>query len=586
MSDFLGQWPCGASQPTILACPDGKVISCPKTDVTIRLDGKLFGNDSARKGLASHELLDAYNRKGIACLEQMQGEFSALIWDPNIRRLFVIKDHIGVKPLFVTKTSEGLFIASNKSSLLALEGVDNRADDFWMVEYLTQSNFDHPNTYHKGIKRILPAHYLEFDGKSAQMKRYWSLSNAPEIRYSNSQEYVDHFLDALKTSISERIQTPSRVATELSGGLDSTAITALASEMLKQRGLDVHPFSHIRPSDCDPEYQPKDEYREIIEFCEFSQIPRPSFLESNHISGLHAVDRAIRLQSGPTAQTFTMFSDELNDKAAEAGCSVLLSGFGGDECATGHAPSMRSELVHRGKWLKLLRMMNQFRPEKIHRNIRMLSHEFIRKKMPLANTFWGYNNPKTLFHQVAQIKKTYLEPSQIRKYAKMFASEGSKPWGAFESEREQQVYQFENNAHVSLRLESSSLHAASKNIHISFPLLDKRLLELVVGMPLEQKVGNGHRRYLMRCAMKGYLPESLRWRVDKGGAAVPGAQWRQLKNMNAVDIDPLRKIAAFNFKKFSEDLPKFFELEPDPTFRKQGVFYALIVARFLKSAPV
>lgn len=565
---FVLEWNLQNPAPTILS---PHVHRCAQTGVVAVVDGKLF---------KSH-FLEIYLKHGIACLDYIHGEFAAVVWDPRIRKVFVIRDHVGIRPIFVAKTATTFAVALNKALLLEIPDVDKTPDDFWMAEYLTQSNSDHANTYYRGIKRIKPAHYLEFDGESAQMRRYWSVSNAPDVRYKKSQDYVDHFLEAMKVSIADRIRESTVVGSELSGGLDSTSVTAVAAEQLKAKGSEIQCFSHIRPANCVPEYRPVDELEEIKEFCKFVDIPMATPISSENISGLDAVDRAIELQSSPTKQTFTMFSDELNDRAAEGGCDTLLSGFGGDECATGHAPSWQYEYMHRGQWLMLLWRMYQLKPEKIRSFTKGFIKEIIRRKMPGANVFWASRTPRVLFDVVAQLDKTYLDFSVARRYGKMFASEGTKPWRAFTAERQHQAYQFDNNTHVSLRLESSTMHAASKGMHISFPLLDRRLLELVVGMPVEQKVHGKYRRYLMRRAMKGYLPEFLRWRSNKCGAAVPGAQWRQYQDAGKIDMEPLQKIPGFRMKKFREDYPKFFELEVDVDFRKTGILYALIAARFL-----
>lgn len=554
-----------------------QVETKPKVLFFGRLDGVDLKNSSHESYVAQ-----LYEKHGASCVETLSGEFVLAIWDPRKRQYFCARDHVGTHPLYFTNTKNFFAFSSEIKLLLALEGVDKTPNERWIVEYLTHSNIDREDTYYAGISRLRGAHRLIASEAGVKIERYWSIKNAPEIRLTSDDDYVEAFKEKLWTAVGDRLKGNKIIASELSGGLDSTSIAAVANEILGCEGRKLHAFSHVLPKERSKSYQIKDERDEIDNFIRLSKITQHQYLSSEHLSAKRAIDRAVYLQSMPTMETFTMFSDELNDKVSQAGCGTLLSGFGGDELVTGHAPSWRQEYANRFMWGKLWSELRAYPNIRTHRALKMMLKLALAAHCSPMYKALGGSYETTLNGVRGNIANTFVNESSARKYGISGLMQDKKAYSTFETVRAQQEADFENNRHMALRLESSVIHARFKLLNISFPLLDKRLVEFCIGLPIEQKRRHGFGRYLMRRAMKGYIPEDLRWRQNKGGAAVPGAKWRQIKEFNSFSFSNLKSLSSVNYKKLMAEKDIFLDLEERAGVKKLSVLYAYILGQFLQ----
>lgn len=559
---------------------------CPQSGVVAIFSGRLFGEYLRGAKIPAQVLLDNYLKIGIKCLKDFVGEYSFLIWDPRHPKVIAAKDHLGVRPLFVTRTAKVIAISTEIKFLLGLEGVDKTANESWLIDCFTLSNTDTSQTYYKGVQRIRSAHYLECTRESARLSRYWSLSNAPDVLGLSTDEYVAEYKKRVIQSVQDRIHSAQEVGCELSGGLDSTSVSAVASRLLKSEKKELRTFSHISPERVPAEYFPQDEKGEIKEFCRYSNIRYAFEFQGHCTNSLEALDERIALGSGPTNQTFGLFSTAVYQYAQQEGCDTLLSGFGGDELATGFTPSWRQQYIESGECFKLLAELirqNKLRPKSA---LKIMLPQFLFETSLLAKKFWPKRIPKVLFDLSSNLDTSFVDPKKLKKFGKACMGEGWKPWESFKTAREQEEYFFENHGHVPLRLEDEAELGSHYNLHVSYPLLDRRLLEFVIGVPLEQKRQGKNRRLLIRRAMKGYLPDSLRWRDDKGKAAIPGALFQQLRDWRGINISYLEQFPWLEYQKIKSTLPQFFDLRSRKNMSAQPFIRLLIFSRYLEKLRV
>lgn len=227
--------------------------------VWITADARVDGRSELRRKLASKgiEVVDAatdvelilraYNCWDTGCVDHLLGDFAFALWDGRKQRLFCARDHFGVKPFFYARVGNALVVGNTLDCLRLHPTVSDTLNDVAIGDFLLfQLNQDPATTTFADIQRLPGAHCLTWTHDRFSVNRYWSLPTDGHIRYKRSSDYVDHFNEILCTAVDDRLRT-SRVAIEMSGGLDSPAIAATAKEMLCRRygRFDLHAYTFV-----------------------------------------------------------------------------------------------------------------------------------------------------------------------------------------------------------------------------------------------------------------------------------------------------------------------------------------------------
>ena len=189
-------------------------------------------------------ILHAYETWGEGCVNHLIGDFAFAIWDERLQRLFCARDHFGVKPFFYTHISDHFNFSSSLNALRLDPRVSDTLNEIAIGDYLLFGvNQDHSATTFKDIQRLPPGHTLTVVNNAIKIHRYWTPSIPAEVRFRDSESYVERFSELLSRAVADRLRT-DRVAISMSGGLDSTSLTAIARE----QGARVHAFSVVYDS--------------------------------------------------------------------------------------------------------------------------------------------------------------------------------------------------------------------------------------------------------------------------------------------------------------------------------------------------
>lgn len=187
-------------------------------------------------------ILHAYHIWGMDCLAHLIGDFAFAIWDPPRHRLFCARDQFGVVPFFYARLAN-TFIVSNTLNCIRMhpDYAKELNDQALADSILFTGNREFDTTFFKGIYKLPPAHSLILEDGTVHTQRYWNLPERGEyIRYKQPEEYVENFGVLFRQAVSDRLRT-DRLATELTGGMDTTSIAVTAhkqlSEQSKQAGL-------------------------------------------------------------------------------------------------------------------------------------------------------------------------------------------------------------------------------------------------------------------------------------------------------------------------------------------------------------
>ncbi|MDG5775379.1 asparagine synthase (glutamine-hydrolyzing) [Haloarculaceae archaeon H-GB2-1] len=175
-------------------------------------------------------LLALYEEHGVDCLSKLRGMFAFAIWDERRDRLFLARDRLGQKPLFFRDGPDGFTFGSTIQTVLADSAVEARPDLPALREFLTYQYVPAPKTGFEGIRQVRPAEYLLVDEDGVTRDTYWSLSHREQFDAS-PDVLANRLRDELREAVRLRMRSDVPLGVFLSGGVDSTIVTALMADL-------------------------------------------------------------------------------------------------------------------------------------------------------------------------------------------------------------------------------------------------------------------------------------------------------------------------------------------------------------------
>ncbi|NJM19855.1 MAG: asparagine synthetase B [Richelia sp. RM2_1_2] len=182
-------------------------------------------------------LLHAYHVWDNACVDHLMGDFAFIIWDSRLQRLFCVRDQYGIVPFYYAQVNNTLICSNTLNCIRLHPHISTQLNELAVADFLVWGmNMEWSTTIFDDIHRLPPAHTLTWQAGELKIQRYWQLPRTrPIIFYKHPQEYVEHFSELFEQAVSDRLRT-NRIATHISGGMDSTSIAATAQKVLLERG--------------------------------------------------------------------------------------------------------------------------------------------------------------------------------------------------------------------------------------------------------------------------------------------------------------------------------------------------------------
>lgn len=214
----------------------------------ITYNGEVYNFQNLRKQLVSvghtgwrghsdtEVILNVYAAWGLEGLRLLEGIFALAIWDPAQQRLILMRDRLGVKPLFYGESEHGLAFGSEIKAVLAAGGVDETLDDQSLSEYLWYGNTHQDRTFFKGVRALEPGHWLIIDNGQRRIEPWWRVEEwlEPTTTARNLAEAAEQVRDALDRAVARQLVADVPVGIFLSGGVDSSSIAASAMQHLTE----------------------------------------------------------------------------------------------------------------------------------------------------------------------------------------------------------------------------------------------------------------------------------------------------------------------------------------------------------------
>lgn len=203
--------------------------------------------------------LRGYAKWGEGFLDRLSGDFAFVLWDAAAERLIAARDQLGVRPVYFAEPGRQLIVGDSLDWVLSQSGIDRELDDTWIADYLTVNrSLDPERTVWRGVQRLPAAHLRIASDGLARQRRYWRLSIDEPLRLDDRRMYGEIFRDLARRAVRDRLPRQGAVGISLSGGLDSTALAALAVEAMgdaaRVRGACYH-FERLIEDDERPHAQ-------------------------------------------------------------------------------------------------------------------------------------------------------------------------------------------------------------------------------------------------------------------------------------------------------------------------------------------
>lgn len=475
-------------------------------------------------------ILAAYGTWGKACGKHLIGDFALAIWDGAQQQLLLIRDQLGIAPLYYYPTAWGLIFASDLRALAAHPEGPRELDPVAILHHLRDRQYLLPTTtYLAGVRKLQPGHGLTATTTASHEHPYWSPKDAPKVSLPDADAYAQRLRRLFEQAVACRLRTLHPVGTHLSGGLDSSAIALEAQHQLQARGESLAgAYSWLPPlgpgDDPDaPEYAATRRAEAALGMPAESVELTPATLRQE-------LNRNIALEGYANLWYETL----VRDKAKIQGIRTLLSGWGGDEAVSSGPRGYAAELFWTGHWLRLVGLVRSRIDLPLEQSTPVPPKPAWRRALGcLYGQVFLPSLPKAIYCRWRGMTRSPMEGFDAADLD--MATVQMQPPLPCDGQRKvgkrREMTRALMAGHLQARIEAWAAQGARDDIQYVYPLLDLRLIEFCLGTPPALFAHPKQTRGLFREVMRGLLPEEIRLasvkrelaRVTKGMASLRAA---------------------------------------------------------------
>ena len=535
-------------------------ITSENERTTITCNGEFYGYEAIQRELeaAGHRLrtrtdseiaLHLYEDYGPQCLHRLRGEFAFVIWDEANRTLFATRDRFGIKPLFYAVYRDAIYFASEVKALFAA-GVPARWDSesFWQM---VGEEGHQERTLFAGVRLISPGHYLIATDDHIQVTRYWDF-DYPEadsrVMQRSDAEYKEEFREVFEEAVRIRLRADVPVGCYLSGGLDSCSVLGLAARHHPE------PIRAFTLTFDRPEYDEEAQAREMAALAgaEFHPIPiRQDDMADNFADAVHQSE-TVCFNAHGVAKFL------LSRAVRDAGYKVVMTGEGSDEILGGYVHFRRDMLLYNRSGQdpatiqKLLAVQENL--NKVSRGLLLPDGELgplddVKRILGFVPSWMeAFSSRSQKLREV--LNDDYLAAIGNRQGYRALLSEldvlrqlsGREPV-------HQSLYLWSKTClPIYILTILGDRMEMAHSIEGRVPFLDHRVVEVIRGQPVNQKIRGMTEKYALREAVRDVITDTV-YRRQKHPFLAPPASLNPQGRLNAFVQDTLRgtHLAAMPF---------------------------------------
>lgn len=516
---------------------------------TIAYNGEVYNFNDLKKSLLarghvfhSHSdtevVLENFKEEGVSSFSKLNGMFAFSLLDRINKKLFIVRDRFGIKPLHYYENEHGIYFGSEIKSITALLDESIEINRGVLAEWSYYGSALGENTFYNGVKKLLPGHYLEVDLNTLDVTchNYWlpeKLKLLSVRKTGGTSEVVGNVKKLLEQAVERQLVSDVPVGVFLSGGIDSSAITAFASQ---------HYGSKLKTYSVGFDFD-----KGVNELPKAKKVAEKFGTEHHElkISGYDLADTIELLVHHHDSP----FSDAANiplyllGQKVKNDVKVILQGDGGDELFAGY--KRYQTLASRWLWrpvAPLLATAHNFLPHnkvfyRRQRYLNALKSKSDAELMALLLTTEDKNcNPYRIFSKDVQQTLEKLNPFQAYIQCDQ----------RFQNMDLVQRMLFTDSQIIlpDIFLEKVDRSTMASSIEVRVPFLDNDLTEYVMSLPSSLKVKRGQKKWLLKQALVGLVPDEILF-GPKTGFGVPYQYWlkgplNELFNDKLAEIESIR----------------------------------------------
>lgn len=507
-----GKQPIHNEDKTVWVVLNGEIYNYPELRAELKSRGHSFYTNTDTEAI-----VHAYEEHGADVAKHLRGMFAFALWDEGRQRLVLARDRVGKKPLLYSQIGNKLIFASEFQALLAHPDVSREVNTEALSDYLSFMCVPAPQTAFRHIRKLEPGHTLIWQNGDVETKRYWSLDFKTKTELGE-KEAGERAIELLRDAVRVRLMSDVPLGAFLSGGIDSSAVVALMSELSSERvktfsiGFDEKDFSEIAHARRIAE-------RFGTEHHEF--VVRPDAVE--------VLPTLVKHYGEPFADSSAIPTYYLA-KMTRQHVTVALNGDGGDECFAGYERYAAMRLGERyGKLPRLLRERvlepaigaipgagaTRSRLGKARRFLDVVGRPASERYLRWTSVF----NDEMKTELCTQEFLTQTAHAQAIRFV--------QPWFSGNGEIEivdralmaDTLNYLPNDLLVKVDIASMAVSLEARS-----PFLDHHVMEFAATLPARFKLRGLTTKYLLKNALRGIVPQENLTR-SKMGFGVPIGHW-------------------------------------------------------------
>jgi asparagine synthase (glutamine-hydrolysing) len=464
-------------------------------------------------------IVHAYEEYQENCFQYFNGMFAIGIWDGKRNRLILVRDRMGKKPLYYCTINNTFLFASELKAIMAYPTFPRKVDPFSLMKYLFFEFIPCPNTIFKDAQKIPASSYLIWDKKGVEIKQYWS-PFIPQISEKNLSEAEAELriMELLKNSVKRRLISDVPLGVYLSGGIDSSTITAFAQREVPGKvktfsiGFEDPSFDEAKYGWLASQYIGTEHHEQTMTPTDLLDIipDLPDILDE------------------PMADA-SILPTYLLSKFTRGHVTVALGGDGGDELFAGYPTYLAHKFAKPyGRFFKILHPISLFIANLLPVSDNNISFDFKVKKFlsginypdGIRNSIWLGSFPFSEFKKVIS-QEIFSQFNQDQLVEEVASYEEEFPFDDPITKLQYLDLKLYLQESILVKVDRASMACS---LEVRAPFLDYELVEFVMSLPSKWKLKGFTSKYILKKVMENLLPEQIINRPKKG-FGVPIAKW-------------------------------------------------------------
>jgi asparagine synthase (glutamine-hydrolysing) len=504
----------------------GRYVICYNGEVYNFLDlrAELEAAGHQFRGRSDTEvLLELFARSGTASFARLNGIFALAIWDKRDHILTLARDGVGIKPLYLTRTPQGLAFASELKALLALPDLDKQLDHEAVSAYISYLWSPGERTMFKAVRKLTPGSWLSIGpGQSEVSGQFYTMPKPVSDFTISDSDLIRRTGEMLASAVERQMITDVEVGAFLSGGLDSSAIVAFARHHHSGDGQQMQCFTidYNQTAGEAPELEADLPYAERV--ADHLGVRLHKVVIDSRIA--HEFEKLVYMLDEPQADPAALNNLMISSLARQNGIKVLLSGTGGDDLFTGYRRHLAAR--YDGVWDKvpgaarrpIAALARKMLPATGRtRRMRKLLQDIDRSRADRAIGYFEWLSAERACALIHPDFRPLPNNTRLPMYATLAALGEASALDRVMS-LDQHHFLADHN------LNYTDKTGMARGVEIRVPFLDREMITWAAQVPNSAKIRGGVTKWVLRKAMEPYLPHDVIYR-PKAGFGVPLRSW-------------------------------------------------------------